>query len=86
MATSLSVEQQQALAKSPGEPLEVVDEASQTRYILLREDQFARVRALLAGDDFDVRDTYAAQTSALSAAGWDDPDLDIYNNYDAHGK
>lgn len=86
MAVSLSTEQLQALANNPGEPIEIVDEASQTRYILLREDQFDRVRALLASDDFDVRETYAAQSSALGAAGWDDPDLDIYNDYDAHCK
>jgi hypothetical protein len=38
---------------------------------------------LVATDEFDVRETYAAQDAALGAAGWDDPELDIYNEYDA---
>lgn len=33
-------------------------------------------------DDFDLRDTYTAQLAAALRAGWDDPAMDEYNNYD----
>jgi len=46
-------------------------------------DQFDRIKALLTSDEFDIRETYTAQSAALAAAGWDDPELDIYNDYDA---
>lgn len=49
-------------------------------------EQFDRLNALLATDQFDISETYAAQSAALAAAGWDDPELDIYNDYDAHRK
>jgi len=32
---------------------------------------------------FDIRDTYAAQDEALAKV-WNDPELDVYNNYDLH--
>lgn len=86
MSILLSAEQRLALADHPGEPIEVMDEVSRARFVLLPTEQFERIRALLTADEFDVRETYPAQNAALSAAGWDDPDLDIYNDYDANRK
>jgi hypothetical protein len=68
------------LAAHPGEPLELVDDLSHARYVLLPAEQFDRVRALLGADELDVRETYAAQERALGQAGWDDPELDAYND------
>ena len=86
MSVSLSSEQRQAVANRPGEPVELVDETSHARYVLIPAEQFDRIKALLINDEFDVRETYAAQSAALAAAGWDDPELDIYNDYDSHRK
>ncbi|HEY3396002.1 MAG TPA: hypothetical protein VGK58_25085 [Lacipirellulaceae bacterium] len=86
MSITLSAEQRQAIADHPGEAVEIVDEVSQARFVLLPAEQFDRIKALFSNDDFDVRETYAAQNSALAAAGWDDPELDIYNDYDANRK
>jgi hypothetical protein len=82
MDISLSAEQRQALADYPGKVIELIDEVSHARFVLLPADQFERIKALLTADDFDIRETYAAQNAALGAAGWDDPALDIYNDYD----
>ena len=84
MSVTISTEQREALAKRPGEPVELVDDVSRARYVLLSGDQFDRIKALLTSDEFDIRETYSAQNSALGAAGWDDPALDIYNDYDAN--
>lgn len=84
MSITLSAEQRQAIADHPGEPVELIDEVSQARFVLLPAEQFDRIKALLSTDEFDVRESYAAQSAALAAAGWDDPELDIYNDYDAH--
>jgi len=86
MALSLSAEQHQAIVNHPGEIVEVIDEVSRARFVLLPVEQFERIKALLTSDEFDVRDTYAAQSAALAVAGWDDPELDIYNDYDANRK
>jgi hypothetical protein len=84
MSVSLSAEQRQAVADHPGEPVELVDEVSRARYVLVPGEQFDRIKALLATDEFELSETYAAQSRALAAAGWDDPELDIYNDYDAN--
>ena len=84
MSVLLSPEQREAMANQPGEPIEVIDEVSRSRFVLLPAEQFERFKALLTADEFDVRETYAAQSAALAAAGWDDPELDIYNDYDAN--
>ena len=84
MSVSLSSEQRQALADHPGEPVELFDEVSHARYVLLPVEHFERFKALLTSEEFDIRETYAAQSDALGAAGWYDPELDVYNDYDAH--
>ena len=77
----LSVEQSQALAAAPDVPLRVVDPQTQHAYVLLPAEIFDRVKALLA-DDYSLRDTYSAQIQAALRAGWGDPGMDAYDNYD----
>jgi hypothetical protein len=84
MSVPLSPEQASALAAQPGEPLEVIDDHSHARYVLLPAEQFERIKALVGADDFDIKESYAAQEQVLKKAGWDDPELDVYNDYDAH--
>ena len=43
---------------------------------------YRRVRSIFGNDEFDISDTFAAQDAALAAA-WDDPELDVYDNFDA---
>jgi hypothetical protein len=83
MSIPVSDELRQAIAAHPGEPIELVDDKSHDQYVVLPLKTFERIKALVATDEFDVRETYAAQDAALGAAGWDDPELDIYNEYDA---
>jgi hypothetical protein len=82
MTVSLSDELRQALADHPGEILELVDDSSCERYILLPGKQYDRLKSLLSADDFELSETYPAQSRVLAQAGWDDPELDIYNDYD----
>ncbi len=69
MSLTLSAEQRQALAEHPGEPVELIDEVSRARFVLLPAEQFDRIKALLTTDEFDIRETYSAQSAALEAAG-----------------
>ena len=84
MVVPLSHELRQALAAHPGEPFELVDGLSGGRYVVVSADQYARVSALLTSEEFSVAETYAAQSEALAKAGWNDPELDAYDDYDAH--
>jgi len=85
MITKLTEEQRQALhvANDTG-PVSLVDPETNTAYVLLRADIYDRVKPLFDEEPFDIRETYAAQEQVASTAGWDDPEMDVYNDDDAH--
>ncbi len=81
--SELSDEQRRALEHQQGKPLYVVDANTQETYVLLPAEAYRRAQALF-DDDFDVSDMYAATSKAFGRAGWDDPALDAYNEYDSN--
>ncbi len=81
MGLQLSDEQRQAIESTPGSPVRVIDPNSGDVYVLVRESVFARIEGLL---NDDLADTYPAQIESAMRAGWDDPVMDEYNNYDKH--
>jgi hypothetical protein len=85
MITKLSDDLLQAIEKETGCPLHIVDADTKIHYVLMRAEQFENLRALFAeGEEFDPREVYPLMAKAAAAAGWDDPDMDAYDNYDAH--
>jgi hypothetical protein len=80
MTVKLSDEQHQALAERPEQPVRVVDERTNTAYVLLREDGYERVQGLLEKDDFDIRQAYPLMDAVAAKEGWADPDMDAYND------
>jgi hypothetical protein len=70
-----------AVSAHPGEPLELIDEQTHIVYLLVPADEFQRLKT--AGAD-ELGDTYAAQIESAMQAGWNDPRMDDYNDYDAH--
>ncbi len=86
MTPKLTIEMREALLQQPGQPVTVEDDQTHLRYVLLPLSIFQRVRSLFADESFDVADTYAAQSAVAGAAGWDDPEMDVYDRYDEHRK
>ena len=80
MSVELSQDQSRAIDVT-GTPLEMVDPRTGSVYILVRQDSFARVRTLV---EDDLAETYPAQIESAMRAGWDDPAMDEYNDYDQH--
>ncbi len=66
-----------------GRPIQVGDPATQKVYVIIAGDLYDKLRPLFDDDDFDIRETYPAQDAALAKV-WSDPELDIYNDYDAN--
>jgi hypothetical protein len=83
MTLKLTNEMRHALEQNPGQPVRLEDE--QSHNVLLPLATYERVESLFADDSFDVRDTYAAQSGAAGSTGWDDAEMEVYDNYDAHG-
>jgi hypothetical protein len=85
MTPKLTDDLQQAIEERGGAPLYLVD-AANNRYVLLRAEQFEKVKALI-GDDVNENDSralYPLIEQSFGKAGWDDPEMDAYNDYDAH--
>ena len=81
MTIRLPEELRTVVIAHPGVPLELVDEETQLAYVLLPADEFERLR--IAAED-ELSDTYPAQMESAMGAGWADPRMDEYNDYDAH--
>jgi hypothetical protein len=77
---TLTPDQQQALDAHPGEPLVIVDGRTNERYILIRAEEYQRLRDALAGD-IDPRESYPLADETF-AEGWDDPKMADYDRYD----
>jgi len=58
-----------------GIPLKLVDPVTGEAYLLVREIEFD-----------SLADTYGAQVESAMRAGWNDPAMDEYNDYDRHRK
>ena len=83
MATRLTPQQHADLEQHGHKPMPVVDPIDQKVYFIVSGDFFERFKNLFDDEPFDVRETYAAQAAALAKV-WDDPALDVYNDYDLH--
>ncbi len=82
MSLELSNDLRQAV-DTEGTPLKIVDPRTGNVYVLVNQNVFERVQSLLADD---LAETYPAQIESAMRAGWDDPAMDEYNDYDRHRK
>jgi hypothetical protein len=87
MTIKLPEDLREAIEKEGGSPVHLVDAATNVSYVLMRAEQYDNLSALFAeGEEFDPHEIYPLMAKSAAGAGWDDPDLDAYNNYDAHKK
>ncbi len=65
----LTNEQLRALHAEPGKPIDLVDPATQQRYVLLAREQYERVRPLLEGGNEQVLPPPASPASSSAEEG-----------------
>ena len=80
---TLTDAQRAALAARPASPVEVEDARTRARYLLVPVGRGSGAEEGTA--EFDPADAYAALTATF-AAGWSDPAMDAYDDYDAAPK
>ena len=64
------------------ESTRVIDPASQKPFVLVPAEEYDRMAQ--AEELAAIREAYPAADAVSRANGWDDPEMDIYNDYDAH--
>ena len=80
----LTIEQRQAVAQQSDNPPRAVDPDTHTTYVLIPEQTYVRVKALLdeKADNQFLRDMHPHVMEVFGREGWDDPAMDIYNDLD----
>jgi hypothetical protein len=83
----LTEEQLRKVREANGDAIMLTDPETQQEYVLIRADVHERLKALIY-DDSPPTDEEKRQQLAQSGrrAGWDDPEMDIYDNYDENLK
>jgi hypothetical protein len=80
MSIQLNEEQGKALDSDGETPPRVVDPRTNRTYVLIPAEQYDRLRALLE-EELDIRSAYPLMDAVASKEGWDDPSMDIYNDF-----
>ena len=57
----------------------VLDPETRTRYVLVKEDVYERLQELLLPGRLTMPEQQAALYAAGLRAGWDDPEMDVYD-------
>lgn len=73
----LSDEQRQELS---GDLPRAFDPRTQITYVLVREEAYERMQALLAPERLTHSEQQALLHAAALRAGWDDPEMDVYDS------
>ncbi len=87
MSILLTEEQRQVIEIHSESPPRLIDPKTNEAYVLLRADVYERAKALFEEDENQlVRDMYPHMWEVFGKDGWDDPPMDVYNNFDTTSK
>jgi hypothetical protein len=82
--TAITPEIRQAIEEAGEKPVELTDPETNLVYVIVRAEVYRRMRN--ASDDFDIRDAYPLMDQVTAREGWDDPTMDVYNDYQPSGE
>jgi hypothetical protein len=83
----LSPEQRQAVRESHGDSVRLTDPDTEQEYVLVRAETYERLESLLGNDsDWTAEERLQLLAESGRRAGWDAPEMDVYENYDENRK
>jgi hypothetical protein len=80
MNLKLTDDQRQAIEEHGGSPVYLVDDMTNASYVLMRADQFERVKGFLEENEFDPREAYPFVERVMRDDDPNDPTLESYQN------
>jgi hypothetical protein len=80
MIVNLTDDQRRAIEEHGGTPISLLDASTNLSYVLIRADQFEKVRALLEEGDFDPRESYPFVEDVMREDDALDPTLESYQD------
>jgi hypothetical protein len=76
-------ELQEAIRTSQGQPVRLADPDTNEEYIVLRVEVYDQIQARIYDDtSLTNEEKQALLIKAGLRAGWDDPEMDVYNDLD----
>ena len=80
---TLPVELQEIVDANAESPPRLLDPRTNMEYVLLRAEAYERVRFLFESLEDSTADRAALLQLAGQRAGWEDPEMAVYDNYQA---
>jgi hypothetical protein len=81
----LTDEQRRQLAS--GQAVDITDPQTAQTYVLMPKEVYERLRNLVYDDsDWTPEEQLGLLAQSGKTAGWDDPAMDVYDNYDENRK
>jgi hypothetical protein len=80
--TILTPDLRKAVEAAGDQPVVVLDPENNQQYVLLRADIYDRLHLLFEQGPLSRQEQEAMLRDAGKRAGWDDPEMDIYNELD----
>ena len=77
--TTITPEIRKAIEQAGEQPVRLADLETNLVYIIVRAEVYECMCVLC--DDFDIQDAYPLMNQVAAREGWDDPSMDIYNEY-----
>lgn len=82
----IELTQEQRRELEAAEPI-AVDPQTNTVYVLVRKDVYERIKGLLYEDgEWMPEEQLRLLAESGRRAGWDDPEMDVYDQYDENRK
>jgi hypothetical protein len=79
-------EEQHRIVENEENPT-LIDPHSRAAYVLVRKEVFDRIKALLVDDgEWTAEEQLRLLVESGKKAGWDDPEMAVYDNYDENRK
>ena len=82
--STLPPELRKAIKAAGNQPVMVLDPETNRQYVLLRADLYERLHLLFDYGPPSRQEQEALLRQAGKRTGWDDPEMDIYNELDPH--
>ena len=83
----LTPEQRQQLRQANGAEVRFRDPEANREYVILPAEIYNRLRSILSDDgDWTPEEQLFLLAESGKRAGWDDPEMDVYDNYDENRK
>jgi hypothetical protein len=82
--TTITPEIRRVIELAGDQPVQLTDPETNSVYVILRAELYEQMCA--SRDEVDIRDAYPLMDGIAAREGWDDPSMDVYNEYQPPSK